>query len=390
MIPIASFGFFIKNSVDKIHVNDELSSLEIFITNLYKFNRLNIIMGLDEGYIGRVVTLGLMALLLVLSFLIVRPFLYSLVTGLLLVFIFNPLSDWLKKFIKNKNISAGILSIILIILIIVPIILLIPLIFKEVTKIVLFSQSVDVIALLAEAFPSLFKSAEVFGGVRSVFDSFVRETTTNMLNSVSNLLLDFPLILAQLFVVLLTFFFVIRDKEKIIESVKELLPFPRIIREKIFQSTKDVTVSVIYGQVIIGLIEGAISSIGFFLFKVPNPILFSILITLAGILPAIGPTIVWIPLAIYLFATGNVVSGIGIIVFGLITGLVTNILSPLIVSKRTKMNPLVILLAMVGGLLLFGILGLILGPLIIGYFLIFLDIYKNKKFLSVLIKEEQD
>ncbi|HOW36821.1 MAG TPA: AI-2E family transporter [Candidatus Pacearchaeota archaeon] len=347
-------------------------------------------MGLDEGYIGRVVTLGLMALLLVLSFLIVRPFLYSLVTGLLLVFIFDPLSDWLKKFIKNKNISAGILSLILIILIIVPIILLIPLIFKEVTKIVLFSQSVDVIALLAEAFPSLFKSAEVFGGVRSVFDSFVRETTTNMLDSVSNLLLDFPLILAQLFVVLLTFFFVIRDKEKIIEGVKEVLPFPRIIREKIFKSTKDVTVSVIYGQIIIGLIEGAISTIGFFLFKVPNPVLFSILITLAGILPAIGPTIVWIPLAIYLFATGNVVSGVGIVVFGLITGLVTNILSPLIVSKRTKMNPLVILLAMVGGLLLFGILGLILGPLIIGYFLIFLDIYKNKKFLSVLIKEEQD
>lgn len=345
-------------------------------------------MGIDENYAGRVVVVGLMAILLVLSFLIIKPFLYSLVTGLLLVFLFSPLSDWLGKFIKNKNILAGLLSFFLVLLIVLPFIFFIPKILTEVINIFLSSQNLDVGELIQKIIPSLSDSDVILFGISSAFNSFIQNLTKNLVESLSNFLLEIPLIMSHLFVILLTFFFVIRDKEKIIEGIKELLPFPKSLREKIFQSTRDVTVSVIYGQLAIGLIEGAISSIGFFLFKVPNPILFSILITLAGILPAIGPTIVWIPLAIYLFATGNVVSGIGIVVFGLITGLVTNILNPLIVSKRTKMNALVILLAMVGGLLLFGILGLILGPLILGYFLIFLDIYKNKKFLSVLLKEE--
>ena len=388
MIPIASFGFFIKNSVDKIHVNDELSSLEIFITNLYKFNRLNNIMGLDENYAGRVVMIGLMMILLVLSFLIIKPFLYSVITGLLLVFLFSPLSDWMGKFIKNKNVRASILSVFLVLIIVIPFVFLLPKIMNEVIQIFLSSQQLDIGELIQKIIPSLSDSDIILVGVSSAFNSFIQNLTKNLVESLSKFLLEIPLIISHLFVILLTFFFVIRDKEKILEGIKELLPFPKSLKEKIFQSTKDVTVSVIYGQLTIGLIEGVISSIGFFLFKVPNPILFSILITLAGILPAVGPTIVWIPLAVYLFATGNTVSGIGVVVFGLITGLVTNILNPIIVSKRTKMNALAILLAMIGGLLFFGILGLILGPLIIGYFLIFLDIYKNKKFLSVLFKEE--
>ncbi len=345
-------------------------------------------MGLDENYAGRVVMIGLMVILLVLSFLIIKPFLYSIITGLILVFLFSPLSDWLKRFIKDKNILASILSLFLVLLIAIPFIFLIPKIMNEVIQVFLSSQQLDIAELIQKIIPSLSDSDIILVGVSSAFNSFIQNLTKNLVESLSKFLLELPLIVSHLFVILLTFFFVIRDKEKIIEGIKELLPFPKSLREKIFQSTKDVTVSVIYGQLTIGLIEGAISSIGFFLFKVPNPILFSILITLAGILPAVGPTIVWIPLAIYLFATGNIVSGIGIVVFGLITGLITSILNPLIVSKRTKMNALIILLAMIGGLLFFGILGLILGPLILGYFLIFLDIYKNKKFLSVLFKEE--
>lgn len=345
-------------------------------------------MGLDENYVGRIVMIGLTVILLVLSFLIIKPFLYSIITGLLLVFLFSPLGDWLGKFIKNKNILAGILSLFLVLLIVIPFVFLIPRIMNEVIQVFLSSQQLDIGDLIQKIIPSLSDSDVILTGVSSAFNSFIKNLTKNLVESLSKFLLEIPLIISHLFVIFLTFFFVIRDKEKILEGIKELLPFPKSFREKIFQSTKEVTVSVIYGQLTIGLIEGAISSIGFFLFKVPNPILFSILITLAGILPAVGPTIVWIPVAIYLFATGNVVSGVGVVVFGLITGLVTSILNPLIVSKRTKMNALVILLSMIGGLLFFGILGLILGPLILGYFLIFLDIYKNKKFLSVLFKEE--
>ena len=169
--------------------------------------------------------------------------------------------------------------------------------------------------------------------------------------------------------------------------IKSLLPFSKDVENKLFQQTEGITYSVLYGQVVIGILQGIIAGLGFFIFGVSNALLLTLFACLAGIFPIIGTTIVWIPVAIYLFVGGNLLAGTGVAIFGAVASVIDNILKPMIVSQRTTMPTSVALIGMVGGLFLFGILGFILGPLILAYLLIILDLYRNKKVPGLLVQE---
>ena len=107
--------------------------------------------------------------------------------------------------------------------------------------------------------------------------------------------------------------------------------------------------------------------------------LFSVLATIAAVLPIIGPFLVWLPIVIYLLMSGNAFSAIGVLIFGIIASNIDNVLRPLFISKMTRISSAVILVGMVGGLFLFGILGLILGPLILSYLLIIFEVLRNPR-----------
>lgn len=323
-----------------------------------------------------------------LSFLLLKPILMSIILGFILVFIFSPLYNWTQKKINYKNLSAGIITGLLIIIITVPLIFLTPRIIDESIKIFTFAQQADLITPLKSLFNSLSPSGGLSAEMDSIIHSFVTKITTGLLDSLSKFLLNLPVLSLQFIVVLFTFFFVIRDKEEFLKYIKSILPFSKAIGDKLLKATRDVTASVLYGQVIIGSIQGLVAGIGFFLFGVPNALLSTAFAVLAGIFPIIGPAIVWLPISIYLFISGNMVAGIGVTIFGIASITIDNFLRPVIVSRRIMMNPLLVLLGMIGGLLLFGILGFILGPLIIAYSIIFLEIYRNKRFSGLLIKQK--
>jgi len=189
----------------------------------------------------------------------------------------------------------------------------------------------------------------------------------------------------HLLVIFFTLFFVLKDKQKVIEYVKSILPFPKEVEKKIFEYSSGITSSLIYGQIIIGLIQGITLGIGLFIFRVPNALFLSLLAIFIGILPIVGTFIVWAPLLISLFFTGApTITLIGVLIFGIMSSSVDNIIRPLITSRRTKINSAILFVSMIGGLFFFGILGLILGPLIISYLIIFLEIYRGKEKPSIL------
>jgi len=168
------------------------------------------------------------------------------------------------------------------------------------------------------------------------------------------------------------------------------LPFSKDVQKKCFDYTKGITGSVIYGQIIIGMVQGVLTGAGFLIFGVPNALLLSLLAILVGVLPIIGTTIIWLPVVIYLFIGGNTVPALGVMAFGLMSNIVDNFIRPVIVSKATKMHSGIVLVGMIGGLFFFGVLGLILGPLILAYLLIILELYRNKKTPGFFIQEEEN
>jgi len=237
----------------------------------------------------------------------------------------------------------------------------------------------DFITPLKKIFPTLFSSEEFSAEIGATIYSFVTKMTSSLMTSLTRIITNFVNLFLQSLIVFFTLFFVLRDKEKLLTYIKSLLPFPKDIEKKLFESSKGITSSVIYGQVIIGMIQGIIVGIGFLIFKIPNALFLTLLATVAGILPIIGTTIIWLPVLIYLFIAGNTFQAIGIGIFGIVSASIDNFLRPLFVSKKTDMHPLLILIGMIGGFFFFGILGFILGPLILAYVLIILELYRIKR-----------
>lgn len=314
---------------------------------------------------------------MILSFLILKPIILSIVIGVILAVVFAPIYDWLSEKTRAKNISAFIICIFLVLVILLPIWFLTPIFIKQSFEVYQFSQQIDFVSTLKGIFPSLFASEQFSHEIGSVLSSFVTNITNALLNSFSKFLLNFPLFFLQLVIVFFTLFFILRDKEQLISYIRLLSPFSKNTEDKLFKSSREITLSVIYGQVFIGIIQGIIAGIGFFIFGVNNALFLTLLASLSAIFPIVGTAIVWIPVTIYLLIGGNTGAGIGVLIFGILSSSIDNILRPLFVSKRTRMHPLILIIGMIGGLLFFGILGFILGPLILAYVLIILETFES-------------
>lgn len=340
---------------------------------------------MDDHYLRKVTTTLILAILLVLSFFLLRPILFPIVLGLILAFIFSPVYDWALKRIHSQNLVAALICLILFLLILLPIWFLTPIFIEQSFKVYLAAQQIDFITPLQSVFPSMFASEAFSSEVGSILHSFTTQIANSFSNYLSNIILNFPTLFLKFLVAAFTFFFVLRDRDKLLSYIKSLLPFSKDIEKKLFESSKAITFSVIYGQVIVGILQGLVVGMGFFIFGVSNALFLTLLACLAGIFPIIGTIIVWLPTAIYLFIAGNTFAAIGLVLFGLISSGFDNFARPLIVSKRSRMPTSLILIGMIGGLFFFGVLGFILGPLILAYLLIILEVYRYRQHPGIFI-----
>jgi predicted PurR-regulated permease PerM len=337
---------------------------------------------MDEAYLKRILTTTILIGLLVLAYFIIKPIILSIIGGIVLAFIFFPVYDWLNKKIKHKNISASIIVTFLVIIILIPLWFLVPLIVRQSFEVFRAVQKINFIEITQNFFPALFTSDELATQLGSIINSFASDATSYLMNSLGRLILDFPAIFLQFFVVLFVFYYVLRDRDILLNYIKSLLPFPKEVEKQLFSSSRDITNSILYGQVVIGILQGIVVAVGLIIFAVPNSLFLSLLAILAGIFPIIGTTLIWLPVAIFLFSDGMTYSAIGVSLFGLISNTIDNLLRPVIVSRRTQLKPSIILVGMIGGLFVFGILGFIIGPLVLAYLLIILELYRKKSIPS--------
>ena len=340
---------------------------------------------IDEQTFKKILTGVMIVVLVILTFLILKPILLSSIFGLILAFISYPLYKKLLSTLKNKTLSSLIICIVLILVIFLPLFLLTPMLVKQIFEIYTQLQKTDFITPLKEIFPNLLSSPEISRDLIVSINSFVSSLTSSFLNNFTEILLNSPIIFLHFVLILFVFFFGLRDGEKFIKYVQSISPLSKESEQKIFKQFKDITQSVIFGQIVVGLVQGILTGIGLFIFGVPNALTLTLLATFVGILPIIGPWLVWVPADIYLFLSGKTGSGVGLLIYGLIVvSLADNLIKPMIVSKRTKINSAIILVSMVGGLFMFGVLGIILGPLIISYLLLLLEFYKKRNTPSLL------
>lgn len=171
-------------------------------------------------------------------------------------------------------------------------------------------------------------------------------------------------------------FYLFRDGAALIAKLIKLSPLPDIHDHQIIKRLKSATNSVIRGSLVIALIQGALTGLGFALFGVPNAALWGSVTVLAALVPNVGTGLIITPAIIYLFLTNQLIQAIGLLTWGITAvGLVDNVLGPALINRGLRLHPLIVLLAVIGGLQLFGPIGYILGPLIISLLFTLIDIY---------------
>ena len=333
---------------------------------------------MDEANLKKIMVIVLLGVLFLLSFFLLRPLLLSIFLGVILAFIFYPVYNLMVKGIKNKNIAALLICLVLLAIILLPLIFLTPVLIDQSVKLYISSQNLDFITPLKKIFPSLFISDEFSLSIANTVQSFITKAIDSLMNSFANVILELPTIILQLVIVFFTLFYSLRDKDEIIKYVKSILPFSPEVENKLFKASKDVTSSVIFGMVIVGALQGLITGIGFFIFRVPNALLLSLFAIIGGILPIVGPAIIWVPVVIYLLIGGNTFAAAGIVMFGILSHIPDYLVRPLFLSKRTQLNAGIASIGMIGGIFFFGVLGVLLGPLILSYLIIVMELFKKK------------
>ena len=344
---------------------------------------------MEKEYFKNFTSTGIILILLVLSFFLLKPILLSVIMGIILGYLFYPLYKRTKNLIKSEYISALLMCLILTAIIFLPMWFLTPILIKQSLNFYASSQQIDFVTPLKQIFPNVFASEQFSQEVGSAVYSFVVKISNSLTNIFSKLISDFPILLLQFFIVFFVFFIVLKDQEKFVEYLRSLLPFSKDVENKLFKSSREITTSIFYGQIFLGIIMGLLVGISFYIFNIPNAFILTILTAIAGVLPIIGTSIVWIPVVIYLFVTGSTYPAIGVILFGILSSSLENFIKPVILSRWINLHPVIIMVGMVGGTFLFGILGIILGPLILAYLLIVLEMYRDKKTPGVFITPPQ-
>jgi len=172
------------------------------------------------------------------------------------------------------------------------------------------------------------------------------------------------------FLMLYLLFFIMRDGEKILAAAVHAIPLGDDKEQELLHRFAEVSRATIKGTLVIGIVQGAIGGVTFALLGIGSPVLWGVVMALLSIVPAVGPALVWVPAAVYLFANGHVASSIVLVIVGaVVIGLADNLLRPLLVGRDTRMPDYLILLSTLGGLVAFGLAGVVIGPIIAAFFL---------------------
>ncbi len=326
--------------------------------------------------------------LFILAFFVVKPVSMAIIYGVLLAYITHPIHKFLVKKIKNETVSAFIVCIGLFIIIIAVIAVILGSLFSQAIDLYASLKDQDFATAIANLIPRSLLSPEMSSSLVDNIRSSVSNLILNFLGKFNSFITELPILFLKLAVTIFVFFFSLRDGEKAIAYLKSVSPLKKETEEKFFKKFRDVTNSVLLGQIFVGVVQGTVAGIGFFVFGIPNALLLTLLSVLASIIPMIGPSIIWVPTLIFLLVSGRTETAFIFLIYNLFfTSLIDNIIRPMIVSKRTQINIAIIIIGMIGGILVFGIIGLIIGPLILAYVLLVIEIYKKKESESLLFKE---
>jgi predicted PurR-regulated permease PerM len=339
----------------------------------------------QESRVPRLEDRALLLLVIVVSIAfawILRPFFSAVLWATVLAIVFAPLYQRLLSSIgQHPNLAALSTVLIIMTLVILPVSLTATVVVQEATD---FYEKIQSGELDLGSFFQQLRDA-LPASVTNLLDRFgltnlgaVQERISDALKRGSQFLAAQALTVGQgaadfvlgLVVMLYLLFFLLRDGAALSRRIQDAIPLPPEQERELFKKFATVIRATIKGSILVAALQGALGGLIFWALGLHAPVLWGVVMGLLALLPAVGAGLVWVPAAVYLLATGSILQGVVLLVFGaLVIGLVDNILRPVLVGKDTKMPDYVVLISTLGGIATLGLNGFIIGPVIAAMFI---------------------
>lgn len=353
---------------------------------------------MKKEYITTPILFGISFAIGYLFFLMWRPFFIPIAWAAVFAILFSPLNIKLRKRIQNRAWGATIMTALVILILVVPMVTLGILLVAEVVntynliqqwfnsqvygQIVHFFQG-PFLAQLQDRIGNIIdlKSIDLFSIISSVMQRLSRFAVSQATDIVQN----FSRTLFSFILMLFTLFYFFKDGDHITQFIRGLLPLSPDRREQIGRQFSEVIIATVVGDLMVASLQGILGGLAFWVLGIPSPVFWGALMAFLSILPVVGAPIVYIPAGIILLAQNQVVRGVILLIWGtLVVSQIDNFLRPILISGRTKLHTLVLFFSILGGIYIFGFLGIVMGPVIAALLLTVLQIYREE-----VVKEEK-
>ncbi|MDP3958421.1 MAG: AI-2E family transporter [bacterium] len=323
-----------------------------------------------------------------LAFFIFRPFLAPLFLAAVFAVVLEPLHRRiLPGFRSFPGVAAFLTVLVAVVGILLPLTLIGLLIAREAESLYAAltadgGASLSTPLLYLESFiETYFPGSEEFSkNLSANLDAYVKQGLQWVIDNLGRAFSSIAGLLLKFFIFFIALYYLLRDGAKFRKAVIELSPLSDADDEAVSSRLELAVNSVIKGNLAIALIQGMLTAVGFAVFGIPNAVLWGTVAALAALIPGVGTSLVFIPAIAFLAVTGEGGSAFGLFVWGVAAvGLIDNFLGPKLVGRGMQLHPLLVLLAVLGGLALFGPVGIFVGPLAMSLLLAFLSIYSDSR-----------
>ena len=300
-------------------------------------------------------------------YLLAAPFIPAVAWALALAVLFVPVQRWLESKVKYPNLAAIICVLIAALIVVVPAIFVAEQMIGEASRgAVTIKKMVDT-GEWRRSFDAHPLISPVVDWINQQFDvpEMVNTAASWLTGSAASFVNSSVLYLIGVVLTFYIFFYFLRDRSVLLESVRSLSPLSEADMNRMFDGIRDTVHATLYGTFAVAVVQGTLGGLMFWWLDLPAPLLWGTVMAMLAVVPVLGAFIVWIPAAIFLFLQGSEGKALLLTLWGsIVVGGIDNLLYPILVGTQLKMHTVLAFVSLVGGLIVFGTSGLILGPVI--------------------------
>jgi len=326
---------------------------------------------------------GILLFLLYQLIHILSPFLAALVVAAAFALIFFPVHLWIRKrVVSNRSAAAAVSTLLAVLTLALPLLVFGALLIAESREI--YPKTNQWLSAISQkdldlTIPEKFKAYITIDPNEILTDS-LKTLQEKISRSGAGLLKNIFFFFVNFFVMAFSLFALFRDGERFLNWFIDLIPMDQEYKHRVANQLYLTTMAVVRGLLLTAIIQGFIGAFGYWLAGVKAPALFGLLTTFAAVVPFVGTTLVWIPLSIAMYFIAGFKTGLFLALWGgLVVSLVDNFLRPILIGRDAKLPVFLLFLGIIGGMKVYGPLGLFLGPLLIACVIVFLQIYREAK-----------